>query len=64
MRGREASSVDGWAKRTCFGEGGVEGARFEWYALWEVFGIMMGLLEREDGMVTVCKACPGGKLDQ
>jgi hypothetical protein len=31
-----------------------------------VAGMMMGLVVvvREEGMVTVCKACLGGKLDQ
>jgi hypothetical protein len=30
-----------------------------------VAGMVMGVvLEREDGMVTICKACLGGKLDQ
>ena len=63
MRGREASSAERGAKRTCFGDGGVDGERVEW--LWVAFeaAMMMGFVWRDDGIAT-CMACLGGKLDQ
>jgi hypothetical protein len=41
----------------------VDGERFEW--LWVAFeaAMMIGIVWRDDGMVT-CVACLGGKLDQ
>jgi hypothetical protein len=65
VRGREASSVERGAKRTCFGEGGVDGERLEllWWAGLEAL-MMMGLVGREVGMVGSCMACLGGTLGQ
>ena len=63
MRGREATSVDRGAKRTCFGDGGVDGERLELLCVGLDEAMMIGLVWREAGIVLML-ACLGGKLGQ